>query len=198
LEKLQSTFSLARSLEALLVLTIAVHAVFFSWSAVRAKESKIKPAATAPYTINGLVEAEQLKVMAKNREFAVLPQSTTTFLMAKWSGDRHLFFQTTKEGDWVELALPVVAKGRHRILAYFTRSFDYGRVQLSVNGKPTEAMVELSSFGEGVFSSGPVRVGEFDLAPGDNRLRIQVVGHDKSNRAPHFLFGLDGIKIEPL
>jgi len=198
LEKLQSPFSLARSLEALLVLTLALHAVLFSWSAVREKESKIKPPALAAYKINGLVEAEQLKVLAKNREFAVLPQSTSTFLLAKWSGDRHLFFQTTKEGDWVELALPVTSKGRHRILAYFTRSFDYGRVQLSVNGKPAEGAIELSSFGEGVFTSGPVRVGEFDLAPGDNRLRIQVVGHDKSNRAPHFLFGLDGIKIELL
>ena len=59
-----------------------------------------------PAAPTGLVEAEELPVLATSREFTFWLQPTGPFVEGRWSKDGHMFAIGTRKGDWIDLGLP--------------------------------------------------------------------------------------------
>ena len=89
-----------------------------------------------PDRIKGAIEGEKLKIVKKSGDFDAGPQDMTPFADGKWSGDSHLWVRPAKAGEWVDLELPVPAKGRYHVIVYLTKARDYGIVQFHLDGKP--------------------------------------------------------------
>ena len=180
-------------MEAFLLLTVGIHAVLLSIGLSKKPEPSKSDESTAVYLHHGMIEADSLKIAGKSGLFSLIPQSTDSFDQGRWSGNQHLFGQTTQEGDSVSFFL--TGKGKHRLIVYLTRANDYGIVQFFLNGKTVGAPINLWSIDPLVFSTGPLDLGEVELGAGENQLQLKIVGRDKSNAPPHYQFGFDGIKL---
>ncbi len=109
------------------------------------------------------------------------------------SGDEHLWCRPTGAGGWVELEAPLRAAGRYKLAAILTRSFDYGLVQVCVNGEKAGGPVD--TYDAKIVPGLRVELGTFDLPAGPLRLRFEVVG--KSDASSGYYFGVDAVMIEP-
>ena len=114
-----------------------------------------------------------------------------------WSGDRQLFVQCRKPGDFVELKLPVKDQRPHKITIYATRSWDYGMVRFSVNGQRAGEDVDLfNAKSHEVSATGPIALGVFDPKSGQFVIRAEVVGGNVRSEGTKSYFGLDCIVLE--
>ena len=162
----------------------------------------VKQLVLEPFRIANALEGERLRVVAQSEGLELGPQTLADTAEGKWSNGEHLFVRGTKVGQFVELALPVAENGRYRVVVYPTRSWDYGKIQFSVDG--AKAGEPLDTFNaEAERSIGVPRatvLGEFDLksdsANSSTVLRIEVVGTHERSRPPHFYFGLDCVVLE--
>lgn len=150
----------------------------------------IAPAAPA----SGLIEAEQLRVAERSRDFPFWRQPTESFAGGRWSGDAQMLAADTRRGDWIELALPERTPGPRRLELFLTRAADYGIVRVLWNGRSLGDPIDLFSEA-GVVPTGAIDLGVVALGGTDDRLRIEVTGTHARSRAPHFQFGLDGIRL---
>jgi len=142
----------------------------------------------------GLIEAENLPVIAKSREFSFWLQPSTGFSGGKWSADGHMFAHDTTDGDWIELRLPEQEPGRYALELYMTKAADYGIIAVSVNGA-RRGTFDLWS-GRGVLPTGALKLGDVELGGRDDVIRFAVEGKNPYAVAPFFQFGIDGIRIE--
>ena len=86
-------------------------------------------------------------------------------------------------------------EGRFEVIAYLTKSWDYGTFRFEVNGKPSEKEIDLYSGQQGrCVPSGAVSLGAFDLKKGNNQLSVYVPG--KASGSPGYYFGIDGIVLK--
>ncbi|MCB1125889.1 MAG: VCBS repeat-containing protein, partial [Verrucomicrobiae bacterium] len=76
----------------------------------------------------------------------------------------------------------------------FTKAIDYGVMKLSLNGQPLGEPMDF--FNRGVIGTGEIDLGEAQLAAGENRLTVEVVGAN-DNAVKAYMFGLDYVKLEP-
>ncbi len=148
----------------------------------------------APHHRPGAIEAEDLEVTARSPGIEVGAQD----LGEPWSGERQLWVQAEEVGQFVELRVPTGEAGRHRVVLYATRSWDYGTLAFSVDGQ--RAGAPLVTFNEEQPEQlGPPRahvLGEFDHGADGFVLRVEVVGSHADSRAPHHYFGLDCLVLE--
>lgn len=147
--------------------------------------------------IPNLIEAESLRVVKKSRDFTWTKQSTAPFADGQWTNHSHMFATNTQLNDWIELEIPAPKEGKYRVYGYFTLSVDYGTLGIWLNGQKPDFNVDLYSGGFTVKSSGPFLLGTFRLKAGMNPLKLEIVGRNPSNTAPHYQFGLDGFSLEP-
>jgi len=154
-----------------------------------------RPAPTAPAAAPvGLIEAENLEVVAKSREFTWWLQPTSSFRAGNWSKDGHMFAFGTERGDWIDLALPPTPAGEYRLALYFTRASDYAVVSVSVNGQQSGEPIDLWS-GTGVETMEPVELPTLSLEGDGDVLRIQASDANPAASPPFYQFGLDGIRL---
>lgn len=141
----------------------------------------------------GLIEAEDLRVIAKSREFTFWLQPSSGFSRGNWSKEGHMFAHDTADGDWIEFRLPVQEPGRYALELYLTKAADYGIVVVSVNG------ARLGTFdlwsGRGVVPTGALKLGDVELGGSEDVLRVAVEGNNPNALPPFFQFGIDGIRI---
>ena len=156
------------------------------------REDPARPLAPAETTA-GWLEAEGLRVLATSRPFTLWLQPTTGFQDGRWSKDGHLFASGVHSGDWVELELPAVESGEHRLELFLTKAGDYGIVAVSVNGERVGDPIDLSSYA--VLPTGALDLGRVTLRGQHDVLRLEVVGTNPQSAAPHFQFGIDGIRL---
>lgn len=179
--------------EAGLWVVLIVVGVLVALAVLRDNETRHRPSPSAKPPPGGLIEAEDLKLIAKSREFSFWLQPSSGFTGGYWSKDGHMFAHGTEIGDWVELRLPEYEPGRYAIELFMTKAADYGIVAVYVNN------VRLGAFdlwsGRGVVPSGKLEVGEVELAGRKNLLRLAVEGKNPNAAAPFFQFGIDGIRI---
>lgn len=142
----------------------------------------------------GLVEAEALPVLGKSREFTFWLQSTATFRGGRWSGDGHMFAFGTKQGDWIDLALPELEPGSYRLELFLTKAGDYGVVEVSLNGERVGEDLDLWSE-LGVVPTGAQDLGVVELRGRDDVLRLAVTRSHPKAAAPFFQFGIDGLRL---
>ena len=149
------------------------------------------PPAVAP---DELIEAEDMPVLDKSRDFTFWLQPTSGFEGGGWSKDGQMFAFGTVKGDWIELELPDLPTATYTVELFLTKSQDYGVVQVSLNDSPVGAF-DLWS-GRGVVPTGSLDLGDIELAGDGDVLRLEVGGPNPRAAAPFFQFGIDGIRLQ--
>ena len=156
-------------------------------------DSRKRPRPDAKPAPGGLIEAENLPVIAKSRDFTFWLQPSTGFRAGNWSKDGHMFASNTNKGDWVQLRLPEREPGLYALEIFFTKAADYGIVAVFVNE------TELGEFdlwsARDVVPTGAMKLGKVQLGGRKNVLRLEVVGKNPNASPPFFQFGIDGIRI---
>jgi len=160
------------------------------------------PPLPPPFKMEGAIECEDLKVLAKSAGLTVLPQDMRSFAARTWSGESHLWVQGRKPGDFVELAIPTgpgpEGKKPVNITLHATRSWDYGIIRFSVNGTPVPTDHDLFSGQQGkVLATGPINLGTFTPINGKLTLRAEVVGGNEKAAGTKSFFGLDCVMLAP-
>jgi hypothetical protein len=148
-----------------------------------------------PFTVQGAIEGECLKVLGKSIDFSIDAQDMTAFGNYQWSGDRQIWGRATKNGDWADLELPAPADGKHNVIVYLTRSWDYGIVQFHLNGAKLGNPLDCYHT-DTVVNTGPIDLGEANLKKGANTLRVEIVGSNPKTANPHYSWGLDCIVLK--
>ncbi|MBN1442696.1 MAG: DUF2961 domain-containing protein [Planctomycetes bacterium] len=157
------------------------------------RAGRVPRPAWKPFRIDGLLEGESLKVIRAEGGDAS-PQDVGQF-GGGWSGARHLWWRPTANAGVLSLAFDAREAGRYEVIAYLTRSWDYGRFRFSVNGKPAGEAVDLFSGKARLCEpTGPIPLGAFDLEKGANRLEVKLDG--RNEKSPGYYFGLDGILLK--
>jgi hypothetical protein len=185
------------------------------WYARPGAESDSKPAAVREearrgridpppvFAIPGAIECERLPVSATSDGLGTEAQALRSFFVAApgqlgFSDARHLWVKGRRPGDFVELAIPADGDGLRQVTLYATKSWDYGIVQLSVNGTNVGDPVDLFSGEEGkVVPSGPVELGSHAPVDGVILLRATVVGGNPKSGGARSYFGLDAVTLAP-
>jgi hypothetical protein len=160
---------------------------------MRDSESRNRPRAAVKPAPGGLIEAEDLPVIAKSRDFSFWLQPSSGFPAGKWSKDGHMFAGGTKQGDWIELRLPEREPGRYALEVFFTKAADYGIVAVYVNETPLGEF-DLWSARE-IVPTGVLKLGDVQLGGRKNALRLEVVGKNPNSSPPFYQFAIDGIRI---
>ncbi len=158
------------------------------------------PPPPAPMKIEGALECEQIAIASKTEGLLVGPQEGGGFGPALWSGEKQLWVQARKPGDFVELSIPrTLPEKRLHMIVYATRSWDYGIVQFSINGKRAGKEVDLfNDKGHAVAATGPIDLGEFEAAGGRITLRAELVGSNPKAEGTKSYFGLDCVVVKPV
>ena len=94
-------------------------------------------------------------------------------------------------GDSVELRIPTQSPVAEKLVLYATRSYDYGILRFTVNGKP--AGRDLDFYAAKPIASGAIELGTFDPVDSVYILRAEVVG--KNPRSRGMFFGLDCVSL---
>lgn len=179
--------------EAGLWIVLLVVGSLVALAALRDSESRNRPRAAAKPAPGGLIEAEDLPVIAKSRDFTFWLQPSSGFRGGNWSKDGHMFASSPIEGDWIDLRLPDQEPGVYALDLFMTKAADYGIIAVSVN----EALLgtfDLLSLRE-VVPTGALKLGNVKLHARKNVLRLEVVGKNPNAAPPFYQFGIDGIRI---
>jgi hypothetical protein len=179
--------------EAGLWIVLLVVGSLVALAALRQSEGLNRPRPAAKPAPGGLIEAEDLPVVAKSGEFTFWLQPSSGFPAGKWSKDGHMFASGTRLGDSIELRLPEREPGKYALEIFFTKAADYGIVAVYVN----EA--QLGTFdlwsARDIVPSGALKLGDVQLSGRKNVLRVEVVGKNPNASPPFYQFAIDGIRI---
>ncbi|MBK8038452.1 MAG: NPCBM/NEW2 domain-containing protein [Verrucomicrobiaceae bacterium] len=119
---------------------------------------------------------------------------------ALWSGDAHLFWRGGAAGYSLDLEFKVEEDqgGKQRLKAAFTSSYDYGTIEVSLDGKKLKGSIfDLQA--NGAVISGARDLGLHDLAAGPHVLRIGILDTSVINmdKRDAYGVGLDYLQLEP-
>jgi hypothetical protein len=119
---------------------------------------------------------------------------------AFWSGDAHLFWHGGSAGYYLDLEFTVEPDqgGKQRLKVAFTSSYDYGTVEVSLDGRKLKGKVfDLQA--NGAVISGARDLGLHDLATGPHVLRIGILDTSVINmdKRDAYGVGLDYLQLEP-
>lgn len=145
--------------------------------------------------IEGAIEFEGLKPSAQSDGLQCGPQRPSpAFLPDKtWSAGNHFFVAGRRAGDFVEFAFTEQFHPAELTL-FVTKSYDFGVVRVSVDGKPVGDDIDL-------YAPRPVTEAVLlgNAVPVDNRivLRMELVGKNRKATGSGTYMGLDCIVITP-
>jgi len=144
-------------------------------------------------SIPNLITAVDLETSTLSESVTLQPQATALFPSDQWVTTTQVLVPTKAVGDFVDLKLKDLSLGRKRLEIYFTKSFDYGVVNVYFNDQQVCESVDLFSFQ--VIPYGPIDCGLVDIKDSDAVLRIRVVGKNSNSRAPYYQFGMQGLTL---
>ncbi len=144
------------------------------------------------FRAEGVLEAEGLRIVAHSEGTVTEIQDLD---LARWSAGQHLWVRATDEGEFVEFEVPVPAPGRWAIDVQLTRSYDYGIVQVTIDGKPAGAPVDTFNHDAHAVALLPVVTLPARDLGASMRLRLQVVGTAPTSEAPGHYFGVDWVRL---
>lgn len=113
-------------------------------------------------------------------------------LGVSYSGGHQLWVQPCSLNGWIDIALEIPRAGRYEIVAKYTKSWDYARIQASLDGKLLGP--EVDTFASTVLPGEPVTLGTADLSAGRHVLRFQAVGHHPESKG--YLMGIDHLIVK--
>jgi hypothetical protein len=82
--------------------------------------------------------------------------------------------------------------GRYALAVYFTKSWDYAIVRVSLDGR---GLGDFDIYAPEVVWGGKTDLGTFNLDTGAHRLKFEIAGRNESSRG--ILMGVDCITLEP-
>ncbi len=179
--------------EAGLWIVLLVIGTLVGLEVMRDAATRVRPLDARGPVPTGLIEGEDLSVIAKSRDFLFWRQPTTVFSGGRWSNDGHMFAQNTEEGDWIDLELPDLEPGFYLVEMFMTKAADYGIIAILLNGERV-GKLDLYS-GRGVVPTGAKELGVLELRGSEDVLRLEVAGTNKRASMPYFQFGIDGIRF---
>lgn len=113
--------------------------------------------------------------------------------LGRWSADTQQFWAGGPVGSTLQMSFPVARAGRYRVYGSFTAAPDFGIHHHTING---QAGTPLDLYANLVLPTGPVYLGAFNLAAGNNTWRTQVVGANPRSTGLKYAYGLDYILLE--
>jgi hypothetical protein len=179
------------AIELIMLAGIVAIAAAFVYEAIRI--SNLETLARSPLDIPGFIEADNLRVVKKEGDFAILTQDTASF-RGRWSEQDHLFVCTSSAGQSISLKLPDTDPGSYLVQVYLTKSWDYGIVQLYINGKKVGPPIDLWS--PAIESTGPLLLGKVVLKGANDIVLVEVTGKNKAASQPFYQFGIDGFVLQ--
>jgi len=162
------------------------HAAFPPLPAPDARRRYERP----PLVVEGALEGEALEVISCTGG-KVEPQDLR-FAPWGWSGASHLFWLDGKPGDVLRLRLPVAEEGTYSVAVQLTKAFDYGIVQLSLDGKVLGEPIDL--YAPDAAPGGQLELGGHQLTAGDHELGVEITGANVA-ATPRHGFGLDYVLL---
>ena len=136
------------------------------------------------------LEGESLKVIANERSVPSV-MSMSQWGADHWSGGRQAMVNG-KEGAWGEWEFEAQGDEEDSFILHATRASNFGKIQVAVDGKPFDHVIDLYSAG-GVIPSGPRYLGKRKLSKGTHKLRISAVG--RNPEAASMDFGFDALDL---
>jgi len=112
-------------------------------------------------------------------------------LNGRFSGCNHLWFHPTKVGASFTWPLQAPADAAYELCVYFTKSWDYAVVRLSLDGQD---LGEFDTYAPAVTWGGKSNLGAFELAKGAHQLKFEVVG--KNEKSKGILVGVDCLTLK--
>jgi len=152
------------------------------------------PQPPPPVKIKDAVECETMAILAQSSGLRVGTQDAG-LSAGQWSGGKQLFAQATQVGDFIELAVPVSGDQPRKTTIYGTKSWDYGTLRFSINGR--QAGKDYDAYSATAVASGPIELGTFSPVDGCLRLRVEVVGANPEAKNARYFFGLDCVVLHP-
>jgi len=144
-----------------------------------------------PYRLRDAIEGESLVATGKSTDARAIIQEITTSSIPPVSNGRQLFLRLGDQQAWMTFSLPGDLKpGRYAVTLCTLASWDYGRVQWSLDGR---------SLGPPIDGYAPsitrrvIAVGEVTLGDGPHELRVQVVGRNPQSTG--YCAGLDAVVL---
>ena len=134
-------------------------------------------------------EAETMHVPAQEK-CPTHPQKMNDFGAGMWSKGEQLFCGAQK-GGFVVLEFTVSEAGRYRLRVLATAGPDFGRIHMSLDGRPLAPEFDL--YCGKVSPTGSLELGTHHFTAGSHRLRCTVTG--KNSVSTNFFFGLDAIDL---
>lgn len=141
-----------------------------------------------------ILAVENLTVDATSAGLEYNRQDTTSFGDVNWSNNNQLLVLASAQDSWIRFKLAVEAGQKTLLTAFFTQSYDYGIVQISIDGRGVGKPIDL--WADNVAPTGPIAIGEFIPAKSIALIEFRVVGKNQGSRHPFYQFGIDGIKLE--
>lgn len=149
------------------------------------------------FSIPGAIECETAAIAAKSEGTIAEPQDMSNYADGKWSQETHLWVKGRKVGDFVELTIPSAGETARKLNLHMTKSWDYGTVSISVNGKVAATNVDLFSGEKGKVIPAAIDLGEHTPLLGNFVVRVELTGANKNSAKPQTFFGLDCITLTP-
>jgi hypothetical protein len=162
---------------------------------VDAKVLQDIPQPPPPMKVAGAIEGETMRILAKSSDFEIGPQDMGVFSDSQWSGDSQLWVRPTKQGEWIDMELPVAGDGRYHVIVYLTKAQDYGVIQFHLNGKPLGKPIDCFEPDQ-VVRTGAIDLGEVDLKKGTATMRVEVVGTNERSVGLRYMWGLDCVVLK--
>lgn len=145
---------------------------------------------TVAEAVMGAVEAEDLEV-AELTFGRTTDQAIPGGVASANSG---LIWEEGKVGAHISFSVPVPQPGKHELLGAILHGASHGIVRIEFDGKLV--LDQADFYREEVTSTGPMRMGVFDLSGERALLRVTMLGTN-AEAEPEFKFGLDYVKLTP-
>lgn len=152
------------------------------------------PPPPPPRIIPGAIELESLKPVAIADGTACEAQGG--FGPDLWSGAKQLWVRARTIGDFIEVRVSAPDGERHELILHATRSWDYGIIQVRINGVKAGEPIDLCSSKHEVIATPAISLGTHAPVDGSYVLRFELVGKNASAEAPGTYFGLDCLVIK--
>ncbi|MBN2449200.1 MAG: DUF2961 domain-containing protein [Lentisphaeria bacterium] len=120
-------------------------------------------------------------------------QRTDQLLGSRFSGGNHLWFHPANPDAGFTWLLDVPADGNYDLAVYFTKSWDYAIVRLSLDGT---SLGEFDTYAPAVTWGGKTPLGTHALTRGIHRLTFDVAGRNEQSKG--ILIGVDCLTLQPV
>lgn len=159
------------------------------WEEAARRLSEVPGRARLP----GAIECETMELAARADGLVVETQDLDSIAPERtWSAGCVLLARGRKVGDFVELRVPVPGAGPKRLTVRTAKSFDYGILRFSVDGRAIGR--DLDTYSADIVPSDFVELGTIEPRDGRIVLRVEVVGCNPQSRPPNHYFGLDCVQ----